>query len=419
VDTRLPASAAQQAACRRALVGSVVGCISVSALTSCGGPSTTSALPQPEVINLYPVGGTSENPARLFVLIQSVGLHAVTLPLAFDTGSAGITINALSVFPTSMVTPNGFSFPPGQMSLEYQGITVTDQQGTRVYGGSTGRTEYGNIGYATVTFGDQHGTLTTEALPMFLYYAVTSNATGELASPQQQQGWFGVNSAPNIIVIPGSTEPPDGYPACSEEITGSCYVDSVLKHIPYSSGIDAGFALAPAALAACNVSVPDGCPAAPMLTVGLTSATTQGFNSTGLTCPPPGFLGPTAVGQYAVCQPDVMNTMISSEGQSFKTTVLFDSGTPFVSISVPRGQTFMPPAGSTSVIGGTTVESVLDGTPVNFTTPNGFAYAIVAGGGVDSVQVTQGSSAQSVVGLPYFTTNSFFIDFTNNTEGWK
>jgi hypothetical protein len=29
------------------------------------------------------------------------------------------------------------------------------------------------------------------------------------------------------------------------------------------------------------------------------------------------------------------------------------------------------------------------------------------------------SNADSIVGIPYFTTNSFFTDFTLSTEGWK
>jgi hypothetical protein len=115
--------------------------------------------------------------------------------MLFDTGSAGITINALSIFPSSMVTSSGFVFPPGETSITYQGITVTDQQGTHGYGGGSTATTYtGNIGYATVTFGDGQGALTTQVMPVFLYYEVTATASGEVVSEAPQQGIFGVRS---------------------------------------------------------------------------------------------------------------------------------------------------------------------------------------------------------------------------------
>ena len=52
----------------------------------------------------------------------------------------------------------------------YQGIMVTNQPGTRSYGGSTRRTEVGNIGYATVTFGDANTALTTKVMPVHATY---------------------------------------------------------------------------------------------------------------------------------------------------------------------------------------------------------------------------------------------------------
>lgn len=393
-----------------ARVRAVVGCVGwlVAALPAgCGNSEIPAAGPlsQPTVISLYPVDSTPQNPARLYVLIQAVGQQSVRLPLAFDTGSSGITINALSFFPVSVVTPSGFVFPQGSSTMSYQGITVTNQQGTRSYGGITGRTELGNIGYATVTFGDQHGILTTNVMPVFLYYAVTENATGAPASPQQQQGWFGVNSRPDLVTIKGSQRPATGYPACQMDTSGSCFVDSVLEHLPYSNGIDAGFALAPAALTSCDITVANSCMAAPMLTVGLTSTLEEGFNETGLTCPPPAYTGPSLIGEYAACQPGISNSTISSGQQSLSgLSLLFDSGTPDIVINVPMGKTFQQPQAGASV---------------GFTTPSGFVYSMTAGSGVDLVQVNLGTTAQSVVGLPFFTTNGFFIDFSDNTEGWK
>jgi hypothetical protein len=55
------------------------------------------------------------------------------------------------------------------------------------------------------------------------------------------------------------------------------------------------------------------------------------------------------------------------------------------------------------------------------TTPNGFVYSAKAGTGVLTVNVAQATAttAGSVVGLGYFSTNSLLVDFTNGMQGWK
>jgi hypothetical protein len=322
----------------------------------------------------------------------------------FDTGSSGISINALSIFPSSMVTSSGFVFPPGETSITYQGITVTNQQGTHSYGGgSTGTTYTGNIGYATVTFGDEQATLTTQVMPVFLYYEITATATGEVLSAQQQ-GIFGVKSvATNPIAIAGTTEPAGGYPACSQATTGTCWLDSVFKHLAFSAGIDAGFLLTPATLQTCDIAMSGSCTGAGSLTVGLTASLEAGFSQQSMTCPPAGFEGPVAIGGYPVCQAAIIGTTITSaSGSSLTTTVVWDTSTPGVVIRVPEGATF----------------TLAEGEPIDFTLPTGFVYAL-APGGSSFVDLVNGSSADSIVGIQYFTTNSFFTDFTLSTEGWK
>ena len=110
------------------------GLIAIS-IAACGGTSGTaspvnSATAQPTVLNLYP--NQSSNAAPLLtVMVTSVGTAPVSMPLAFDTGSAGVTLYAESIFPASMVTTSGFIFPTGQTSITYDGITVTNlQEGT-------------------------------------------------------------------------------------------------------------------------------------------------------------------------------------------------------------------------------------------------------------------------------------------------
>jgi hypothetical protein len=113
----------------------------VASLAACGGsnsmnPGVTPPPISQKVINLYPASSASGN--RLYVMVTSVGSTAVSMPLIFDTGSAGITLYAPAIFPSSMVSSSGFTFPAGETSISYGGITVTNQQGTRAYGGANG-----------------------------------------------------------------------------------------------------------------------------------------------------------------------------------------------------------------------------------------------------------------------------------------
>jgi len=190
------------------LLQRIVGCAIASCgllLSACGGGSghaiatmQQGTISQSVTMGLYPVQSSSTGP-RFFVMLTAVGSQHVNMPLAFDTGSAGITVYAEDVFPASMVSAAGFVFADGQTSITYNGITVTNQQGIRKYGYATsGRSQTGNVGFATVTFGDGDGQLTTGEMPVFFYYLITNNATGDPEPVPIQRGWFGVNSGPGI-----------------------------------------------------------------------------------------------------------------------------------------------------------------------------------------------------------------------------
>jgi hypothetical protein len=165
--------------CRCRHLASVRAIVSAGTLAvilgGCGGSSNSppavkpvnGPIEQPVVINLYPNQSATTVP-RLVVMATAVGSAAVRMPLVFDTGSAGVTLYAPSIFPSSMVSAAGFVFPPGQTSMSYKGITVTNQQGTRTYGSTNPRAQNGNIGYAQLTFGDADGELTTQVMPVFL-----------------------------------------------------------------------------------------------------------------------------------------------------------------------------------------------------------------------------------------------------------
>lgn len=381
-------------------------------LTDCGGGSggslTTQPGPTATVLSLYPVGSATTT-GRLFVKVTAVGSTSVNMPLIFDTGSAGITLYAPAILPASMVSSGGFIFATGETSLTYNGVTVTNQQGTRTYGSaSTGTTQTGNIGYAQVSFGDSAGTLTTATMPVFLYYSIVSNATGQSLPPPPQQGVFGVNSVTNLITVPGTTEPADGYPLCTPQTSGSCRTVSVLKYLQYPEGINAGFLLTHASLQACDISSEGACTPQPILTVGLTPALEAGFSTASLNCPPPQntYIGPPEMNGYPVCLAAIPNTTLSASGSATGTLtgeLLFDSGTPYNQADVPSGSTFPAP--------------VPAGANVLVTTPSGFTYAYTNTPGITQTNTSQ--TAPSIIGIAYFTTNSLFVDFTTSTEGWK
>jgi hypothetical protein len=388
-------------------------------LCACGGSNSSGGAPpppsgilqQPTPINLYPSASSADG-NRLFIMVTAVGTNAVSMPLAFDTGSAGITLYAPDIFPSSMVDSSGFVFPPGQTSISYNGITVSNQGGIRKYGSTaTGRSQTGNIGFAKVAFGDGEGTLVTDVMPVFLYYLITENSTGQsVPPPAGQRGWFGVHDGVGLISIAGSAEPASGYPACAADSSGSCYVAGIFKYLHYAAGVNAGFLLSPSALQSCDITVAGSCIAAHSLMVGLDDSVESGFSTVKLVCPPNGYLGPDSINGYAVCQAGIADATITVSGTESGTLsgmVLFDSGTPSMVLNVPAGAVF--PAG------------VAPGTSVTVATPSGFSYGFTAGSGSQTTTTTvqPDSAAESVIGVGYFTTNSFFVDFSSGTEGWK
>lgn len=398
----------------------VVAVLVAAGVCGCGGggsPGSSGSVPppvsdgkvdRPTAINLYPSQSAAEG-ARLIVMVTAVGTAAVNMPVDFDTGSAGITLYAPDIFPASMVSSQGFVFPAGQSSLTYNGITVTNQQGTRVYGTTSQRAQNGNIGFASLTFGDAQEQLTTLTLPIFFYYSITDPATGTALSVPPFHGIFGVDGAVGTITIAGSTALVGGYPACAPGSVGTCMVASVLKYLQYGSGVNAGFALAPAQLQSCDITVPGNCSPASMLTVGLNSTVESGFSAVSLVCPPAGYTGPLSIGGYPVCAAKVAGTTIGVSGISVGTVttpVVFDTGTPQMQIAPPAGATF--PA------------TVAAGSSILFTTPSGFAYSYTSAssGTLDTV-VNTNPADPSLVGIAYFTTNSFFIDYATSSEGWK
>jgi hypothetical protein len=391
-------------------------CVVLALAAACGGGAASSGPPlssAPATLNLYPSQSFAAG-SRLFVFVTMVGETAVHMPLGFDTGSAGITLYAPDIFPPNLLNPAGFVFA-GAASLSYGGITVLNQPGRRAYGGGThGRTEVGNIGYASVTFGDGAGTLTTARMPVFLYYEIVDD-TGAPVPVPPEHGWFGVDDGANLI-DEGTAQPPQGFPACAADTAGSCYVVSVLKYLRFGDGLHAGFLLDPAPLQVCDIGAAGSCTPAPVLTVGLASNSESTFSVTALSCPHPGYSGPAAIAGFTVCQAGIADALIrvggSDPGVLSGDSVLFDTGTPYMIFNVPAGVAFP--------------DTVPQGAPVAVSVPPGFDYTFSAGppyGGALTPQsvsvVPDAATTQSIVGIGFFTEHAFFIDFTAGTEGWQ
>jgi hypothetical protein len=401
-------------ACIRAIVsaGLLAGILGGCGGSSKSAPAVKSAkgpIEQPVVINLYP-NQSAATVARLVVMATSVGSVPVSMPLIFDTGSAGVTLYALSIFPSSMVTTAGFVFPTGQSSMTYNGITVTNQQGTRTYGSTDLRAQNGNIGYAQLTFGDADGRLTTTVMPVFLYFSITDVTTGQaLEVPSFQHGVFGVASTSGTIALPGSVEPPDGNPACALDTNTTCYVVSPLKYLQYGGSVSAGFMLSPAPIQTCDITSAGSCAPAPVLTIGLSAAMKAGFSTVSLPCPPNGYVGPASIAGYPVCQKIVDNTIVMVSGGTVGTIAggaVFDTGTANMQIATPTGSSFP--------------STVPVGSSVLVTTSSGFTYGYASTSSDPLATIVNADfSGSTIVGIGYFTTNSFFIDFTSGSEGWK
>jgi len=400
--------------CVRAIVSAG---LLVAILGGCGGSSMSASavkpinapIEQPIVINLYPSQSANTVP-RLVVMATSVGTVPVSMPLIFDTGSAGLTLYAPSIFPSNMVTAAGFIFPSGQTSLSYNGITVTNQQGTRTYGSTDLRAQNGNIGYAQLTFGDGDGQLTTTVMPVFLYFSITDVTSGQpLEVSSFQQGIFGVASTSGSIVLPGSVEPAGGFPACAPETNSTCYVVSVLKYQKYGGSVSAGFMLSPAPIQSCDITTAGSCAPVPMLTIGLSAALKAGFSTVSLPCPPNGYVGPASIAGYPVCQKTVDNTTVTVSGGSVGTITggaVFDTGTANMQIAIPAGSSF--PA------------TVPIGSSVLVTTSSGFTYDYVNTSSDPLATIVNADfNGSTIIGIGYFTTNSLFIDFSSGSEGWK
>jgi hypothetical protein len=383
------------------------------------GPVAPVQVQSPTKINLYATNTTVD--PRLFVYLTGLTDQPITIPVAVDTGSAGLTLDARRLgLPSSTLDETGFIFPDGQSSIMYGGMTITNVKASRSYGGSGGRTETGNVAFAEVAFGDPDGILKTRMMPFLLYYQDIETDSQAAATPLPQAGWFGINSAGGVLTLPisdpnyiGTPVPPAGtnFPECATGTATPCEVGSVLDYLAYDPGVRAGFMLTLATLQDCDV-VAGTCQPQPILTVGLNDSIEQGFTLWNLTCPASGFPGPTPLAGYTSCGPSIPNTTLTISGSTpgiLTGPAVFDSGTPYILARVIQTSEFP------KTVAANEAATVMTSQGLTYT----YTYTTGGPGSIYDTVVTVTSSREILVGLPFFTTNSMFIDLEKGVEGWR
>jgi hypothetical protein len=311
---------------------------------------------------------------RVFIMVTKVGTKTVNYPLVFDTGSAGMTIDANGILPASMITSSGIQVAGDSVTVN--GVTVTTQQAVIAFGNSqSGTQEYGNLAYTTVTIGDQNGNITTTRIPIFLYYKVVDLISGQTQTAHSND-IFGVG--PGVSYANNA-------------------IGSPLSYFTPKNGAISGYKLAMLNKAAFSVN---GTYVSDLLTVGLVPndlSSSSGF-----------IMHPLTYFSQGGYSPDIPST-ISYNGQNFSATVLFDTGTPAINLlensAAPNNISTLP-----------------DNTPITLTTNGGFTYQYTTSSTDNVTQVAKPSytgDPRTIFSINFFTDNEFLMDYKNHQIGLK
>lgn len=334
-----------------------------------------SSLPNPVSIKPVSLGlyefGTG-NDKRLLIPITKVGSQNIAYYSVFDTGSAGMAIDVTGILPASMVTSSGIQITGD--SVQVNGITVTSKQFVVSFGDLTGLTkQYGNLGYAPVTTGDNNGNLTIKRVPIFLYYKVIDSKGNKL--PAHSSDVFGVG--PGVSYANNSISSPLNYYTIGDQLT-SGFKLAILNNLSFSS---------------------TGTFVAGLLTVGLTASdlsSTSGF-----------IMHPLSYNSLGGYSPNISSTIIYN-GNSISAQVLFDTGTPSVTIIEDKKATGL---------GKLPVNSV-----VNIITDKGFnyKYTTTSTENLTTIQNPNNSGdSRTILSIDFFIHNEYLTDYKNHQIGLK
>jgi hypothetical protein len=348
------------------------------AASSCKKSSTPAPVvdAKPVTIGLFEYASSVDN--RIFIPISKVGTQTVVYNPIFDTGSTGLTMSAADIVPTSDITASGFNIAAGDSLVLANGIVITSQASTMSYGNAqSSTTEYGNVAYASITIPDEAGNgVTIKRVPFFLFYKVVDQDNNILKDSPHQYDIFGVG--------PGVS------------YTNSA-IASPLSYYSPGTGLIKGFKLA--TLISGGFVGGKGTYEEGLLTLGLTSAD---LNSSGFIMHPLTFAN---LGGYS---PDIPGT-ITYEGNTISAQLLFDTGTPQVTIIEDKA--------AQSIIGNLPVNTV-----VTVTTNKGFTYTYTTNNtnsltSVKNPQDTQDN--RSIFSINFFVDNEFLTDYSSHQIGLK
>ncbi|HVW97177.1 MAG TPA: hypothetical protein VHA56_14495 [Mucilaginibacter sp.] len=349
------------------------GLILITLMASCKkDPKNTPSTPVQPIgkLGLYEVQSTIYR--RVFIGV-AVGTVKTVYYSVFDTGSSAMTIDAAGLIPSSLITDAGITITGD--SLVVNGITVTKKTATLTYGDATaGTKEYGNLAYATVTIGDENGTVVTERIPFFLYYKAVDTQTGDKLGAHENDV-FGVgpnNRFANLSIA------------------------SPLSYFKTEANVTQGFKLAKFDKASYSSN---GTYVTGLLTIGLVP---DDLNSSS------GFVMHPLINTSAGYSPNISAT-VTYNGQTLQAALLFDTGTPaYANIEDPNAtanQTMLP-ANST----------------VTITTSAGFTYQYTTTSDYNLTQIDNPSythDPRTIFSIDFFNDNQFLLDYTNHQIGLK
>lgn len=332
-----------------------------------GSTSTIKAIATIKLGGVVVAGATK----KLTISVSGVGGVQIAKDVPVSTIGAGVEMDAQGILPASMITTSGITVPGD--SILYNGITVTNKTFIVTHGDLLNSIKlYGNLAYATVTFGDATSPMiTTLRIPFFLYYKATEPSGSQLAA--HAADLFGIG--------PGYSN-------------GSKSIASPLSYLPITGGQISGFKLS-------LVNFNSNTSQAALLTVGLIPSNLEA--SAGFNLHP---LSPLTGGGYA----------------NYITGTIVYNG-----ITVIGPMAFSTAYTSASVIQdtkstGTSYSSLAANSSVRIVTNNGFNYLYTVSSAANATVIENPTSSgenRSIFGIDFFVNNEFLVDYTNHQIGLK
>jgi len=390
---------------------------SILLITACskkgsGGGGNTITDATPATLGMYKY--SSGNVKILFLAIPKIGSVALTDTnsqyLDFDTGSAGLSIDAHGILPASMITDKGFVFTGD--SVVSNGITIKKDTGTMQYGDKTDLTVvHGNQAYADVTLGDNGSSVTIKRIPIFLYYKATQSQNGKVTSTY----------SPHTFDIIGVSP---GYSYFSTKML------SPFSYYDPGTGLTKGFKLAQLGSGFTSVGSYD----ANVLTVGLTSAdlSSTGFVMHKLTFNSnegysPDIAATTVYGAKTVTGPVVFDTGTSPYTYIEDRTAIRKNISRLAALvraksDVARfhaGISSSNPSISNSI---SAVGALASGTKVTVTTNQNFVYSFTTSSRSYLTQIENPNTTgdpRTILAIDYFINNEYLLDYTGHQIGLK